>query len=148
MSKADEKAYFDESYDSNARAPVGKYYAITRTSEQYYKQLLARFCRGLKVLEYGCGPGAMTFDLAANGAQVVGIDISSVAIDQARQEASNRGLDVEYHVMDAEDLGFPDGTFDLVCGRGIIHHLDVDLSMAEIARVLPTPRKRARRAGW
>ena len=38
--------------------------------------------------------------------------------------------------MDAHDLQFDEGTFDLVIGNGILHHLDLDVSTNEILRVL------------
>jgi SAM-dependent methyltransferase len=38
--------------------------------------------------------------------------------------------------MDAENLQFPDASFDLVCGSGILHHLKLDQAYAEISRVL------------
>src|SRR3546814_18316951 len=38
--------------------------------------------------------------------------------------------------MNAEAMTFPDDSFDLVFGSGIIHHLDIDRASGEIARVL------------
>jgi SAM-dependent methyltransferase len=38
--------------------------------------------------------------------------------------------------MNAEALAFPDASFDLVFGYGVIHHLDIARSFCEIARVL------------
>jgi SAM-dependent methyltransferase len=38
--------------------------------------------------------------------------------------------------MNAEELAFPDGTFDAVCGTGILHHLNLEQAAAEIRRVL------------
>ena len=42
----------------------------------------------------------------------------------------------EFHVMDAENLTFPDATFDLVCGRAILHHLNLARAFQTIGRVL------------
>lgn len=38
--------------------------------------------------------------------------------------------------MDAHHLEFPDRTFDIVFGTGILHHLDLETAVREIARVL------------
>jgi SAM-dependent methyltransferase len=38
--------------------------------------------------------------------------------------------------MNAEGLAVADNAFDLVCGTGILHHLDLETALAEIARVL------------
>src|ERR1017187_2444440 len=43
---------------------------------------------------------------------------------------------VDFRVMDAEVLEFPDDSFDLICVVAILHHLDLDKSLAEIARTL------------
>jgi SAM-dependent methyltransferase len=91
------------------------------------------------VLEYGCGDGksSYVFELAARGAQVIGIDLSYVAMRMAEAEGKRRSLSgLEFHVMNAEDLEFPDGTFDLICGSAILHHLDLRRSFGELARTL------------
>jgi SAM-dependent methyltransferase len=60
-----------------------------------------------------------------------------VAIERARVAAAGiTGGRVEYRVQDAHDLQFRDGSFDLVCGTGIIHHLDIDRAIPEVRRVL------------
>jgi SAM-dependent methyltransferase len=38
--------------------------------------------------------------------------------------------------MNAEKMDFPDDEFDLVCGFGILHHLNLDVALRELARVL------------
>jgi ubiquinone/menaquinone biosynthesis C-methylase UbiE len=39
-------------------------------------------------------------------------------------------------VLEAENLSFSNDSFDLVCGSGILHHLDLNRSYKEIQRVL------------
>jgi len=67
---------------------------------------------------------------------VTGIDISDGAIDQARETARSEGIEARFEVMDAENLAFPADSFDLVCGTGIIHHLELNNAFAQIVRVL------------
>jgi SAM-dependent methyltransferase len=67
---------------------------------------------------------------------VVGIDISPVAVEQASAQASALGLSITFLEMNAEALTFDAGAFDGVCGSGILHHLDLGRSFAELARVL------------
>jgi SAM-dependent methyltransferase len=43
---------------------------------------------------------------------------------------------VTFEVMDAEHLTFPDASFDVICGSGILHHLDLARANTEIARCL------------
>ncbi|MFH1843449.1 MAG: class I SAM-dependent methyltransferase [bacterium] len=137
MGKAEEKQYFDEAFASSARESVWKYYTLIRICEEDYDQSILSGCKDKRILEYGCGEGSRSFDLAKAGALVHGIDISSVGIDMARQKVSDLGLTkAEFSEMDAENLTFGDDTFDRVCGTGILHHLDLDKSLAEVSRVL------------
>jgi SAM-dependent methyltransferase len=74
--------------------------------------------------------------LAAKGALVTAIDISDVAIQQAKEHARREGVDLTCRRMDAERLEFPDNSFDLVCGVAILHHLDLEKACACLARVM------------
>lgn len=68
---------------------------------------------------------------------MTGIDISDVAITESRLRADREQVKgVDFLVMDAEALEFDDSTFDLVCGLGILHHLDLRRAYAELARTL------------
>ncbi len=119
------------------RESTDRFYSVMKPTNEYFERQLIDRARGKTVLEYGCGPGTHSFRLAAVAERVVGIDISDVAIGQARERAKARGIgNTEFHVMDAEQLTFPDAAFDLVCGRAIVHHLDVKRCFENVARVL------------
>ena len=122
--------------DAKPRGATGLFYRIADESYGRHRDLIFADCAGKRVLEYGCGPGSHAFDLARRGAKVTGIDISPVAIDIARREAEADGLEITFEVMDAERTTFADGSFDLIVGTGILHHLDLDRTYAEIARLL------------
>lgn len=134
-----ELTFHDESFSNDVREQtVGKFYAITDSSYGCYRRLVFREVAGTDVLEYGCGINSDGIALAGAGARVTGIDISPVAIEKSRRAAIEAGVEgnVTYHVMDAETLEFPDGSFDRICGVGIIHHLDMERALREIRRVL------------
>ena len=134
-----EAAFHDHSYATDLRSDaVGKFYTIAESSYQDYRQRVFADVKGKRVLEYGCGINSHGTDLVRAGADVVGIDISSVAIDKSREIAKEEGLEdqIAYHVMNAEELQFDESSFDLVCGIGILHHLDTQRAAIEIARVL------------
>lgn len=131
-----EAAFHDRTFAEHSRAQVGRFYTITGASRRLYRDLITRACAGRAVLEYGCGPGSYAFDLAERGAHVTGVDISPVAIELARKTAAERGLDVRFEVMNAESLDVADGSFDIVCGSGILHHLDLSRGLPEVRRVL------------
>jgi ubiquinone/menaquinone biosynthesis C-methylase UbiE len=127
----------NNTFRTGRRKKVAKFYAIVRSSRTFYEDFLQARCPNKKVLEYGCGLGSYSFFLAKKGATVTGIDISNVEIEQAQKRARSEHLEkTNFCVMDAEALGFDNNTFDLVCGTGILHHLDLNKAFPEISRTL------------
>jgi SAM-dependent methyltransferase len=133
-----EAEFHDQIFVSDARASADRFYAVASPAYDRYRTLVAEQVSGLNVLEYGCGPGSEAFDLARRGAHVHGIDISPVAIELAQKTAAAQGVSERcaFEVMNAEALRFADGTFDRICGSGILHHVDLDRAFQEIARTL------------
>lgn len=136
--KSREKAFHDKTFADETRSTALKFYSVVESSWRCYEAILQRLCPGKHVLEYGCGPGSYSFFMAERGAHVTGIDISVTAIELANRRAASQSRcgTAAFFVMDAECLGFPDGSFDVVCGRAILHHLDMERSLSEIVRVL------------
>jgi SAM-dependent methyltransferase len=69
---------------------------------------------GLRLLDAGCGFGALAVFFAAEGAEVVGIDPSARRLDVGREAAARHGLPVTLHRGRMEALDFPDRSFDVV----------------------------------
>jgi SAM-dependent methyltransferase len=137
--KQREAEFHDHSFASGARDEIwSRYYGVSQGSFDYYEGYLADHARGSAVLEYGCGVGASAHRLVDNGAaSVTGIDISPVAVEQASARARAGGYEsLAFRVMDAENLDFPSDSFDLICGTGILHHLDIGGAYSELSRVL------------
>ncbi|MGH9317051.1 MAG: class I SAM-dependent methyltransferase [Thermoanaerobaculia bacterium] len=88
------------------------------------------------MLEYGCGEGKFAVSLASLGATVDAIDISGVALETASRNAAAQHAMIGFRLMNAEDLEYEDDTFDLICGRSILHHLDLEQALSEISRTL------------
>ena len=127
------------SQDTERQQKVGKFYQITKSIQQAKEKILFDSSKGAKVIEYGCGTGSYAFKLAQNGAELVtGIDISPVAIEKARAIAIDKGvaLKTSFEVMNAENLEFAPDSYNLICGSGILHHLDLNLAMDSIVKVL------------
>jgi SAM-dependent methyltransferase len=136
--KQREQAFHDQVFTEHSRAPMWKYYSIVGKSRKAYSDLVARDCHNKTVLEYGCGPTSVASLIARRGAAVTSIDLSTSAVEQARAMAKELNLapSVSILQMDAENLSFPDSSFDMVCGTSILHHLDLNRAYGEIARVL------------
>jgi SAM-dependent methyltransferase len=93
--------------------------------------------RGKGVLDVGCGAGTDLARFARGGAVVTGVDLSSAAIELARQNFEQQGLQADLRVADGEQLPFPDGTFDLVFAHGVIQYTpDTQKIVDECHRVL------------
>lgn len=113
--------------------------AQTRYALEPYIVELARFdeAKDKRVLEIGVGLGADHQRFAEAGAELYGVDLTPRAIAQTRQRFAIMGLSSKLTVGDAENLGFPDSTFDMVYSFGVIHHSpDTAQCVAELHRVL------------
>ena len=75
------------------------------------------------VLEIACGTGRFSVMLAANGANVVGLDISDAMLAQGRRKAAELEIDdrLEFIRGDASRLPFPDNHFDIVLAMRFFH---------------------------
>lgn len=93
---------------------------------------------GKRILDLGCGAGLYSVFLARRGAKVCAVDLSPKMLELTRQLAERHGLTdkVEVSQMAGERLGFQSSCFDLVWSKAILHHLDVERAIGEIARCL------------
>jgi len=66
------------------------------------------------VLDVACGTGNSAIPAARKGAKVIGVDIAPNLLEQARARATSEGLNARFEEGDAENLAFPDASFDLV----------------------------------
>jgi ubiquinone/menaquinone biosynthesis C-methylase UbiE len=90
-----------------------------------------------KVLDVGCGAGTDLMRFARGGAIVTGVDISPSAIELARQNFEQQRIPVELREADGERLPFPDDSFDLVYGHGVVQYTaNPEALLAECHRVL------------
>jgi ubiquinone/menaquinone biosynthesis C-methylase UbiE len=79
--------------------------------------------RGKTLLEVGCGIGTDLVRFARGGAIVTGVDLSSTAIDLARRNFELHGVAArELRVANGEALPFPDSSFDVVYGHGVVQY--------------------------
>lgn len=94
--------------------------------------------KGKCILDLGCGFGDKSLLMARHGGDVFGIDIADNYIAISKSAAFDANLEDRcvFQQMDAHSMSFEDNKFDYVVGRGIIHHLDLAVSLSEIKRVL------------
>ena len=87
----------------------------------------------VKVLDLGCGDGQIARALAAQGADVLGVDPTQLHIDVAIE----RGGGPTYLLGGATQIPAPDNSFDAVVACLVFEHIDqMDEAVTEVARVL------------
>jgi ubiquinone/menaquinone biosynthesis C-methylase UbiE len=109
-----------------------------RTVENSAAYLIPALRPGLDVLDVGCGPGTITVDLAARvtPGRVLGIDVSSDPLEEARAAAERAGVPVTFKVGDVYALTAADDSFDVVHAHQVLQHLtDPVAALREMTRV-------------
>src|SRR6202167_362011 len=92
-----------------------------------------------RALEIGAGTGYFTLNMLRAGliGQATCSDISPGMLSTLQANAKRVGLKVKTKPADAERLPFADGSFDLVFGHAVLHHIpDLERACGEFARVL------------
>lgn len=81
-----------------------------------------------RTIDLGCGTGANVVHMASLGFEAYGVDFSTVAIDKARNRASEAGVDATFVVGDltATKLVGIDGPFDFLMDFGTLDDLRAD----------------------
>lgn len=110
-----------------------------RTAENSAAYLLPRLHEDSRILDVGCGPGAISVELArlVSAGSVVGIDRSAAVIHEARAAADRAGVaNLEFTVGDVYSLDHEAGTFGVVHAHQVLQHLsDPVAALREMGRV-------------
>jgi ubiquinone/menaquinone biosynthesis C-methylase UbiE len=106
-------AGFDEGFGHSIRTPAER---------AAWDRILDRVLPGrvLDALDAGCGTGFLSFELAARGHRVTGVDFAPAMLAEARRKAAALGIAVRFEEADAEHLPFPRGSFDLAISRHVL----------------------------
>jgi SAM-dependent methyltransferase len=95
---------------------AGDFGVIARFAEKLVEEFVERLPlkAGVSVLDVACGTGNGVIPAARTGATVSGVDIATNLVEQARTRVAEQGLTVDLREGDAEQLAFPDSSFDVV----------------------------------
>jgi ubiquinone/menaquinone biosynthesis C-methylase UbiE len=125
----------DPSYDSVAALYDEVFEDIT-VREDEWRWLEKRMPREpARVLDIGCGNGALLLQLGSRVARGTGVDASAGMVERARKRAAG-APHLDFVHVDGPTLPFPDASFDVVTSLLSFRYLDWDPVMNEIRRVL------------
>ncbi len=129
---------------------LGKYELIGIEIEPVSERVVAMANphRDEAVLDIACGTGNAALMAARFRSTVTALDQAPRLIEVARQRAADDGLDITFVVGDAQNLPFPDDSYDVAISIfGLIFAPDAEKAFAEVVRVL-RPGGRAFITGW
>ncbi|MGH8702648.1 MAG: class I SAM-dependent methyltransferase [Burkholderiales bacterium] len=114
-------------------------YAVVGTTLQIVGESLCEALdlrAGQRVLDVAAGNGNATLAAARRWCDVVSTDYVRALLDRGRARASAEGLAVQFEEADAENLGYPDGSFDVVLSTfGVMFTPNQEKAASELARV-------------
>ncbi len=90
-----------------------------------------------RVLDIGCGNGWLVWNFAKNGAKITGVDLTPNAVELTQKRLAVYNLEGNIQVANAEQLPFPNGSFDYMTSAGVLHHTpNTEQAVSEAVRVL------------
>ena len=91
---------------------------------------------GNEVLDVATGSGNTAISAARRFCEVTGMDLAPESIEHARRRADAEGMDITFEVGDAEDLSYPDASFDVVLSTiGVMFCPNQERAAGELLRV-------------
>lgn len=125
-------------------APVGRIRATVRAGRDQMRSTLVSWLgqdlKGKRILDAGCGTGALAVEAARLGAEVVAIDLSPTLVDLARERIpADVAHLVEFHSGDMLDKSL--GHFDHVVAMDSIIHYQTDDAVNALAQLADRTRK-------
>jgi len=117
----------------NWASPAGQVRA-RRRAEMFVQ--LGGLQAGVRALEVGCGTGLFTSLVAASGADITAVDISSDLLATARARPECAG--VQFKVADVHAAGDVGGPYDVIYGSSVLHHLDMSAALPVLHDALRT----------
>jgi len=133
----------------NSKIDNGKAFDWGRTSQDYakYRDIyppiffekvadMGLCVKGQKVLDLGTGTGVVPRNMYHYGAEWTGSDISEKQIAQARILAERDGMNIDFVVSSAEDIDFPDGSFDVITACQCFFYFNYKTVIPKLAKLL------------
>jgi len=136
-----QKSPCDSWFTNEPRGTVAFYRSLDEHRYKVHPRLQSAIgfekTRGLRVLEIGCGCGSEAERFVRAGAYYTAVDLTNAALSITRRRFELANLEGRFVQGDAENLPFPDSSFDFVYSHGVLHHTpDTPRAIREVHRVL------------
>jgi len=119
--------------EGDVRAAQSKFYWATMLQVDQFTLTVASLINGKKILEIGCSSGGAAQEYCKSCEHLTGVDVSDEGIKAAKALNIDNAI---FQECDAHHLPFEDGKFDAVIVNSLLHHLDLEVALTEIRRVL------------
>jgi 2-polyprenyl-3-methyl-5-hydroxy-6-metoxy-1,4-benzoquinol methylase len=133
------KTFYISFFDKISDKRLNSKYKLRRcTHFKQYESILNFVRGGMKLLDVGCGDGALSIIMAKRGAIVTACDLSEPNLKQAQKYAEEEGVAdrIKFLIADSENLPFANNEFDLTVSSHVLEHLpDFDKGLSELMRV-------------
>ncbi len=89
------------------------------------------------VVDFGCGPGHYTLEIAKRARKTIGVDISEEMLKKARKAAAKAGVAIDFLQSNGESIELPSGSVDLVLLAHVFHEVSKkEDALLEFQRIL------------
>lgn len=134
-----EREYWDENKLERSRIKKLRrhaYHFSNKRQDRILQEIVKKTFEGKSVLELGSHEWIGWILGKATPKKVTCINISQAELNKGIERKNEANFDMEFHLMDANELTFEDETFDVVYGGAILHHLDIERTLNHVHRVL------------
>jgi ubiquinone/menaquinone biosynthesis C-methylase UbiE len=134
-----EREYWDENKLERSKIKKLRRHAFHfsyKRQERILDKLIQQTFEGKEVLELGSHEWLNWIKDRVTPKKVTCINISQAELDKGIDNAKDLPFEIDFHLMDANELTFEDESFDVVYGGAILHHLDIEKTLNHVYRVL------------
>ncbi|MFD2567721.1 class I SAM-dependent methyltransferase [Pseudotenacibaculum haliotis] len=134
-----EREYWDENKLERSKIKRLRRHAFHfsyKRQERILDKLIKKTFADKSVLELGSHEWLNWIKGKVTPKKVTCINISQAELDKGINNAKDLPFEIDFHLMDANELTFEDESFDVVYGGAILHHLDIEKTLNHVYRVL------------